>query len=141
MKDEHLRFIPHSGSVCCFKCGDSYHFMPCTMGMMNAVLKQYRKEHLRCKPSERGADLEKQVKIEFNKLPPDQQGVLEFVMPKNATMGEKIAHEIEMDLIEQCLNGEVPAELAKNEKFTKAINDLKQMGVTVERNKPPGGLG
>ena len=55
---DHIRFIPHSGRACCYHCGDFYQVTPSSLKMACVILKQYEREHRRCKLTERGSDLE-----------------------------------------------------------------------------------
>lgn len=115
---EHIRYIPHTGNVCCYHCGDSYQATPCSMGMMIAIMKQYTKDHRRCKETETGKRLYEANVQAFEKLPDNRKdhfATLSYPKPKN--LGEKIAQHMMMEEMSKAdLGPDLKMELRK-EKF------------------------
>ena len=53
---------------------------------------------------------------------------------KGCSMGEKIAFQMEMDILSKCLDGgDIPKGLADDPKFVKAIEELKKSGFSISR--------
>lgn len=129
-KTEHICYEPHAGKANCYHCGESYQITPCSMPMITVILKQFGKEHKKCKEQEAGKALLAKVIKDNEGKANDSLGILK--LKPNATLGEKIAHNLEMQMISKALKGDIPDELRASPKFMKAIEEMKAAGVTLE---------
>lgn len=130
-------YEPVFGNAHCYHCGSSYTVVPCTIAMAGVVLKQFGKEHLKCKETTEGKELLAAVTKEVMKYKANNKVkdnlLLQFAPPKNATLGDKVAYQLEMELLTDALaRNVIPPELASNERFMKSINALKAANVTMD---------
>ena len=98
LSNDHINYVPHSGKAVCYHCGDSYQVTPASLGMVVVILKQYGKEHKRCKKSQRGDDLLAANIAAYEKLDESKKntiGVISYPEPQN--LGEKIAQHLLME--------------------------------------------
>lgn len=98
-KLDHIKFVPWiGGQVCCYHCGGSYQVFPATAGMAAVVLKQFGKEHKKCKQNQRGKDLLATNIGLYEKMDPKKRNVFGVITPPpNQTLGEKIVHALTME--------------------------------------------
>lgn len=130
-KTKHLCYEPNSGTANCYHCGDWYQVTPCSLRMVGVILKQFEREHRVCKKQPGGEARLAQV-IKDNEGKP-MTGFGRLTLRPGATLGEKIAHNLEMQYISKALRGEeIPEGLKNDPKFMKAVEDLRAAGVSLE---------
>ena len=130
----HFRFVPHRGGACCYHCGDSYRFLPCSPTMMGLILGQYEVEHRNCAETPEGKTLLETVISEHQALPEDQKSTLGSLAPKRMkTLGDRVAHHLETSMLARCLDGDIPSDLAQDAKFMESIKGLQTAGITIKK--------
>lgn len=59
-RGDHLVLHPDTGLLCCFHCGQSYPYeriLPAPITFMPLILREWRRIHKNCQPSQAGDDL------------------------------------------------------------------------------------
>jgi len=136
MVTDHIFFVNHMGAFCCYHCGESFKCLPASIEMVGVIGKQFKREHKRCKRSDAGKALEAANVTKHKALLAEDQKTLGLLGPKEGcSMGEKIGFAMEMETLSKCLDGEIPEGLKDDQKFLKAIEDLKASGISISRDK------
>ena len=104
--------------------------------MVSLIGRQFKKEHLWCEKRDTGEFLKAANGAKHKAFMGEDRETVVLLGPKEGcSIGVKIAFHMEMETISKAIDGEIPKELADDQKFVKAIEDLKASGISISRDK------